>query len=230
MTKYIPTQSGPWSEGATWQPLQEHPPGENDTVLINQGHTITIDTDVKVKKITLARGGLLVADDTTPTIEVTDGIELSRNLQPMPFRLDGATIKTPACLGARSDSIASDGFPITYMITETDGAGIIIDDTGVFNASATLQDIKPEGCGRAYARKLSNAVRYLTMTVRIQRGHADEQKHLRDIYLWAELPFQIIGMNGSCAIKGYVESVVYDRASIGTAYHVLQITIAEGQQ
>ena len=230
MTKYIPTQSGPWSEGATWQPLQEHPPGENDTVLINQGHTITIDTDVKVKKITLARGGLLVADDTTPTIEVTDGIELSRNLQPMPFRLDGATIKTPACLGARSDSIASDGFPKTYMITATDGAGIIIDDTGVYNASATLQDIKPEGCARAYARKVSNAVRYLTMTVRIQRGHADEQKHLRDIYLWAELPFQIIGMNGSCAIKGYVESVVYDRASIGTAYHVLQITIAEGQQ
>ena len=230
MTNYIPTQSGPWSEDATWQPLQEHPPGENDTVLIDQGHTITIDTDVKVKKITLTRGGLLVADDTTPTIEVTDGIELSRNLQPMPFRLDGATIKTPACLGARSDSIASDGFPKTYMITATDGAGIIIDDTGIYNASATLQDIKPEGCARAYARKVSNAVRYLTMTVRIQRGHADEQKHLRDIYLWAEMPFQVIGINGSCAIKGYVESVTYDKASVGTAYHVLQITIAEGQQ
>ena len=230
MTNYIPTQSGPWSEDATWQPLQEHPPGENDTVLINQGHTITIDTDIKVKKITLARGGLLVADDTTPTIEVTDGIELSRNLQPMPFRLDGATIKAPACLGARSDSIASDGFPKTYMITATDGAGIIIDDTGIYNASATLQDIKPEGCARAYARKVSNAVRYLTMTVRIQRGHADEQKHLRDIYLWAEMPFQVIGINGSCAIKGYVESVTYDKASVGTAYHVLQVTIAEGQQ
>lgn len=229
MSQYIPVKSGPWSEDATWGPIQGHPPGENDTVLINLGHTITIDTDIKVKKITLAWGGLLVADDTTPTIEVTDGIELARTLQPMPFRLDGATIKAPACIGAYHRFV-TDSFPTTYMITATDGAGIIIDDTGVFNASATLQDIKPEGCSRAYARKIGNAVRYLTMTVRIQRGHADEQKHLRDIYLWAEMPFQIIGINGSCAIKGYVESVVYDKASIGTAYHVLQITIAEGQQ
>ena len=229
MSQYIPVKSGPWSEDATWGTIQGHPPGETDTVLINQGHTITIDTNIKVKQITLANGGLLIADDTTPTIEVTDGFDLARRLRPMPFRLDGATIKAPACLGARGSETA-DGFPMTYMITETDGAGIIIDDTGIYNASATLQDIKPEGCSRAYARKLSNAVRYLTMTVRIQRGHADEQKHLRDIYLWAELPFQIIGMNGSCAIKGYVESVVYDRASIGTAYHVLQVTIAEGQQ
>lgn len=228
MSQYIPVKSGPWSEDATWGPVQGHPPGENDTALINQGYTITIDASIKVKQITLANGGLLVADDTTPTIEVTDGIVLARSLRPMPFRLDGATIKAPACLGAYRS--AADGFPITYMITETDGAGIIIDDSGIYNASATLQDIKPEGCSRAYARKLSNAVRYLTMTVRIQRGHADEQKHLRDIYLWAELPFQIIGINGSCAIKGYVESVVYDKTSIGTAYHVLQVTIAEGQQ
>ena len=229
MSTYIPVKSGPWSEDATWGPVQGHPPGETDTALINLGHTITIDADIKVKQITLADGGLLVADNTTPTIEVTDGFVLTRRLRPMPFRLDGATIKAPACLGAKA-SEAADGFPQTYMITATDGSGIIIDDTGVFNASATLQDIKPEGCSRAYARKIGNAVRYLTMTVRIQRGHADEQKHLRDIYLWAEMPFQIIGINGSCAIKGYVESVVYDKASIGTAYHVLQITIAEGQQ
>lgn len=227
MSTFVPVKSGPWSEDATWG-SQGHP-GETDSVEINLNHTITIDTNIKVKKITLATGGLLVADDTTPTIEVTDGIELARSLQPMPFRLDGATIKAPACLGAYKRYV-TDGFPVTYMITATDGAGIIIDDTGIYNASATLQDIKPEGCSRAYARKLSNAVRYLTMTVRIQRGHADEQKHLRDIYLWAELPFQIIGMNGSCAIKGYVESVVYDKASVGTAYHVLQVTIAEGQQ
>jgi len=227
MSQYIPVRSGPWSEDATWG--SQGLPGETDTVLINLGHTITIDTNIKVKQITLADGGLLVADDTTPTIEVTDGFDFVRRLRPMPFRLDGATIKAPACLGAKAPQ-TTDGFPVTYMITETDGSGIIIDDTGVFNASATLQDIKPEGCSRAYARKVSNAVRYLTMTVRIQRGHADEQKHLRDIYLWAELPFQIIGMNGSCAIKGYVESVVYDKASVGTAYHVLQVTIAEGQQ
>ena len=228
MSQYVPVMSGPWSEDATWGTIQGHP-GETDSVLINQGHTITIDTNIKVKRITLDDGGLLVADDTTPTIEVTDGFVLVRHLGPMPFRLDGATIKAPACLGAKRSWVA-DAFPLTYMITATDGAGIIIDDTGVFNASATLQDIKPEGCSRAYARKIGNAVRYLTMTVRIQRGHADEQKHLRDIYLWAEMPFQVIGINGSCAIKGYVESVVYDKACIGTAYHVLQVTIAEGQQ
>jgi len=227
MSILVPVKSGPWSEDATWggQGL----PGETDTVELNRNYTITIDTDVKVKQIRIAGGGLLVADDTTPTIEVTDGIGLARSLQPMPFRLDGATIKAPACLGAYKRYV-TDAFPTTYMITATDGAGIIIDDTGIYNASATLQDIKPEGCSRAYARKIGNAVRYLTMTVRIQRGHADEQKHLRDIYLWAEMPFQIIGINGSCAIMGYVESVVYDKASVGTAYHVLQVTIAEGQQ
>ena len=129
MSQYIPVMSGPWSEDATWGPVQGHPPGETDTVLINLGHTITIDTNIKVKQITLADGGLLVADDTTPTIEVTDGLVLTRGLRPMPFRLDGATIKAPACLGAKATE--TDGFPKTYMITETDGAGIIIDDTGI---------------------------------------------------------------------------------------------------
>jgi len=227
MSTFVPVKSGTWAEADTWGP--QGYPGETDTVEINLNHTITIDTNVKVKKIILATGGLLVADGATPTIEVTNGIELARSVQPMPFRLDGATIKAPSCIGAYKRYV-TDPFPLTYMITATDGAGIIIDDTGVFNASATLQDIKPEGSARAYARKVSNSVRYLTMTVRIERGHADEQKHLRDIYLWAELPFQIIGINGSCAIKGYVESVTYDKASVGTAYHVLQITIAEGQQ
>ena len=94
MSQYIPVQSGPWSEDATWGPIQGHPPGETDTALINQGHTITIDTNIKVKQITLANGGLLVADDTTPTIEVTDGLVLARNLRPMPFRLDGAAFMT----------------------------------------------------------------------------------------------------------------------------------------
>ena len=126
MSQYIPVMSGPWSEDATWGPVQGHPPGETDTVLINLGHTITIDTNIKVKQITLADGGLLVADDTTPTIEVTDGFVLVRRLRPMPFRLDGATIKAPACLGAKRSEVA-DGFPVTYMITATDGSGIIID-------------------------------------------------------------------------------------------------------
>jgi hypothetical protein len=227
MSLIVAAMSGPWSDPATWG-LTQDIPTENDTVLINNSHTVTLDTDVEAEGIRLARGGLVVADGATPNLAVSEGIQLACGLAPMPLRLDGATFRgTPCCIGAYKTG-TSDGFPSSAMIMEQDG--VIIDDTGIYNASATLQDIKPEGCGRAYARKIGNAVRYLTLTVRIARAHESAQAYIRYIYDWAEGPFQVLAINGSCAIKGYIESAVYDKTSIGTAYHVLQVTIAEGEQ
>ena len=112
-------------------------------------------------------------------------------------------------------------------------AVVIIDDSGIYNQSATLMDVKPEGCGKAYARKVSNMVRYLTLTVRIQRGATSpytDAVMVADLYRMAQSPYQVLAYNGSCMIKGYIETIAYDPASVGTAYHVMKVTVAEGER
>ena len=231
MATITSAQSGRWDLTTTW--TGGVVPTASDRVEIY--HTITVQSTCYANYLIIYPGGGLI---TSPDLNIEASLHIGsmigyrRTMTPAPFRLDGIPIlhsngKPYTCLGNIGE-YSTDGYPTTNRIEG--GGGVIIDDTGIYNASATLQDIKPEGCSRAYARKVSNAVRYLTMTVRIQRGHQGEQEHIREIYAWAEMPFQVIAMNGSCAIKGYVESVVYDKASVGTAYHVLQVTIAEGQQ
>ena len=231
MATITSAQSGLWSQTSTW--TGGVVPTASDRVEIY--HTVTVQGTCNVKNLFIYPGGGLI---TSPELNLETSLHIGRMIgymrttTPAPFRLDGVPILnsdgTPyTCLGNIGE-YDTDGYPTTNRIEG--GGSVIIDDTGIYNASATLQDIKPEGSARAYARKVSNSVRYLTMTVRIQRGQADEQEHIREIYAWAEMPFQVIAINGSCAIKGYIESVVYDKASVGTAYHVLQITIAEGQQ
>ena len=227
MSNITSVQDGNWGDTSTWDGGTV--PTSADYVTIN--HTVTIKSDAVANSIVINNGSLLGSDVNNTYSLTVNTITMNRKLtDDRTVRLDGLNLII-ARPGISCQKVGEDGFPSTVGVVENaTHRYIIVDDPGMYGFSATMQDIKPEGCSRAYARKIANAVRYLTMTVRIQRGHADEQKHLRDIYLWAELPFQIIGMNGSCAIKGYVESVVYDKASIGTAYHVLQVTIAEGQQ
>ena len=232
MAQITSAQSGRWDQTSTW--IGGVVPTENDSALIY--HTVEIYGTCKAEEVVLFSGGGLITDlnsqpDTIPQL-FTDSIVFRLDLAPAPFRLDGVEIKmldgSPlAFIGNQAVQEGTWGY--TEML-QNGTHGIIIDDTGLFNASATLQDIKPEGCSRAYARKIGNAVRYLTMTVRISRAETASPAYVRYIYQWAEGPAQVIASNGSCVIKGYVESVVYDKASVGTAYHVLQITIAEGQQ
>lgn len=232
MAQITSAQSGRWDQTSTW--TGGVVPTENDDTLIY--HTVEIYGTCKAETVTLFSGGGLITDldsqpDTIPQL-FTDSIVFRLDLAPAPFRLDGVEIKkldgSPlAFIGNQAVQEGTWGY--TEML-QNGTHGIIIDDTGLFNASATLQDIKPEGCSRAYSRKIGNAVRYLTMTVRISRAETASPAYVRYLYQWAEGPAQVIASNGSCAIKGYVESVVYDKASVGTAYHVLQVTIAEGQQ
>ena len=235
MATITTAQDGKWGESSTW--TGGVVPTEADTAIIS--HTVEIYGLCKAQAVALFEGGGLITDpDTQPEPAAiiprlyTDAIIYRLDLAPAPFRLDGVIIRKldGSPLAFIGNQAVQDG---TWGYTEMlqDGAnGVIIDDTGIFNASATLQDIKPEGSGRAYARKIGNAVRYLTLTVRIARSEAASPVYVRYLYQWAEGPAQVIASNGSCVIKGYIESVVYDKNSVGTAYHVLQVTIAEGQQ
>lgn len=231
MATITSAQAGRWDQTTTW--TGGVVPTSSDRVEIY--HTVTVYGACYASCLIIYPGGGLITSpelNHEASLHIGQMIGYRRTLVPAPFRLDGVPILrsngTPYTHLGNIGEYSTDGYPTTNRIEG--GSAVIIDDTGIYNASATLQDIKPEGSARAYARKVANAVRYLTMTVRIQRGHQDEQQHLREIYAWAEMPFQVLAINGSCAIKGYVESVVYDKASVGTAYHVLQVTIAEGQQ
>lgn len=170
-------QSGKWNQTSTW--IGGVVPTSGDRAEVY--HTITIEGTCHASYLILYPGGGLInspelANSTSLYIGVMIGY--SRTSTPAPFRLDGIPILrsngTPYTVLGNIGEYSNDGYPTTNRIEG--GNNAIIDDTGIFNASATLQDIKPEGCSRAYSRKVSNAVRYLTMTVRIQRGNPYENQ------------------------------------------------------
>ena len=228
-------QDGPWNNINTWQGATV--PTSADVAIIK--HTVTVSGTCESLAIRIYPGGGLIANTyDTPalvpkTTLVTGRIWYYLTADTAPLRLDGIRITksdgTPYATFGATDGTGAQGFGACSMI-ENGTDGVIIDDTGIFNASTTLQDIKPEGCGRAYTRKIGNAVRYLALTIRLPRSEDMTPYYIRYLYQWADMPFQVIAVNGSCIIKGYVESVVYDQASIGTAYHVFRITVAEGEQ
>lgn len=223
MTYFNSIQNGLWSETSTWEGGVV--PNSNDADVWIK-HTVTIDGEYTANHVYL-QGGSLVADrgGRSQLRSLTCGIiQYQGSMTPTTVRLDGVKITCTPFIGV---TVASEHLA---TLSAYGGGRFIIDDTGMYNATATLQDIKPEGCAPAYTRKVANAVRYLTMTVRIQRGWEQEHWHLRQLYNMAESPYQVLAFNGSCIIKGYIESIVYDKTSVGTAYHVLQVTIAEGQK
>ena len=241
MTANIVTafQAGNWSDTTLWyvliegvgqRPYNQLPTAEDDVRISSR---IVIDTDAVCHDLRIKAGGELVSkgntDEASLTVNGAIAMDASAGYAGGELRLDGVRISARPCIGAEGTG--------TIMLTDEGDGTVIIDDTGIYNASATLQDIKPEGCGHPYARKASNSVRYLSLTVRIQRGISQDTDHphssemmVASIYRLAEGPSQVLAYNGSCIIKGYIESVVYDKNSVGQSHHVLQVTIAEGQQ
>ena len=224
MVQTISVQDGDWNTGSTWNTGQV--PTSYDDVYID--HTVTIGGNYNVVAYNIyVRNGSLINDPQYDQINyqqkmTVNRFELVRKLNDdRVVRLDGINlILAVPCI---SSDGSGDGYPTTTHIINDSGVSII-DDPGVMGFSAQMQDIKPEGCARAYARKVSNAVRYMTITWHIKSDHALEMGRL---YRMAESPYQVLVSTYSGVIKGYIESIT-PVDSVGKEYRSFRIMVAEG--
>ena len=222
MTTITSAQDGDWNTAGTWDTATV--PTDADSVVIN--HNVTISTDASASDITIQTTGSLTTPDNWTMqnpITLTAGyIHLARVLDDdRVVRLDGANlvISSPSI-----SSYGGTGFAeVNYDIRNTEGE-IIIDDPGLYGFSSQMQDIKPEGCARAYARKVSNGVRYLNIVVHIRK---DKSNKIGLLYRMAELPFQVLAVTNSAVIKGFIEAIT-PVDSVGKEYRTFRVSIAEG--
>ena len=224
MANIYSAQDGDWNTAATWSGGAV--PTNADDVFIS--HTVTFAADITARYVTIQAGGSLYVADTfnfasTPSVHISL-FYLERVLHDTrKVCLDGC-ILTPGTIhttiSCRKDT---DSFPATPDLNNMQA--VIIDDPGFISCSSILRDIKPEGCTPAYAEKVSNAVRYLTATVHIK---ADKLQYLASLYRMARGPFQVLMVTPSMVIKGFIESVVPDPASVGKEYISVKVTVTEG--
>lgn len=215
-------QDGDWNTASTWD--SGSVPTDADSVVIN--HKVTISTDASASDITIQTTGSLTTPDNwtmqNPITVAAGYIHIARVLNDdRVVRLDGANlvIASPSISAYGGTGFAK----VNYDIRNTEGE-IIIDDPGLYGFSAQMQDIKPEGCARAYARKVSNGVRYLNIMVHIRK---DKGNKIGLLYRMAELPFQVLAVTNSAIIKGYIEAIT-PVDSVGKEYRSFRISIAEG--
>ena len=215
-------QAGDWNTASTWD--SGTVPTLADSVVIK--HAVTIKANASASSITIDTGGSLApASDWTMTTKATlmvASIIMNRVLSDTrTVRLDGITLilTTPSITSIGSDST----YPYTYGATETANT-VIIDDPGAMGYTAQMRDIKPEGCVRAYSEKAGNAVRYMTLTIRIK---ADRCDIIGQLYRMAEGPYQVLASTYSGVIKGYIEAIT-PVDSVGKEYRAFRISIAEG--
>lgn len=215
-------QDGNWNTGSTWSGGSV--PTANSDVVIK--HKVTISTDAVAGLITISTGGSLVTDDTwhgiNPISLTVARIVMTRELtDDRVVRLDGVNL-----IVARPSITASGSstFPDTTAGVKSSTDEVIIDDPGLYGFSAQMQDIKPEGCARAYARKVSNGVRYLNVIVHIRK---DRTNIIGQLYRLAENPFQVLAVTNSAVIKGYIEAIT-PIDSVGKEYRSFRVSIAEG--
>lgn len=213
-------QDGWWQTGSTWN--DGTAPTSEDVCTIN--HKVGINSDINVKSIGIGDGSLSTDDDdqnisyTLTTEMITMGRRLNDNRK---VRLDGLilNIKKPSI----SSGGRTGGFLSTTNIISAEDR-VLIDDPGLYGFSAQMQDIKPEGCARAYARKVSNGVRYLNVVVHIRK---DLPHIISQLYRMAENPFQVLAVTNSAAIKGFIEAIT-PLDSVGKEYRSFRVSIAEG--
>ena len=225
MTTITSVQNGQWGSTSTWSTGTV--PTQQDYVIVK--HRITIWDNVRADTISIQGGGSLVMHDswnfqTSYSLKCTK-IVMARALDDnRVVRLDGLdlTITTPS-ISCIDNSGGTDGFPITDTVLNTANE-VIIDDPGLYGFSSQMQDIKPEGCARAYARKVSNGVRYLNVIVHIRK---DKGNVIGQLYRMAENPFQVLAVTNSAVIKGFIEAIT-PVDSVGKEYRAFRVSIAEG--
>ena len=223
MAAIASVQDGDWNTASTWG--SGTVPTAVDTVTIT--HAVTVAASFTALTVTIGiDGSLTVADSFNHATQITATVEefmLTRQLDDArTVRLDGVLfsgVKPSISAGG------SDDLPPTLGIVQGDNRDIIITDPGYIGTSAKLQDINPEGCGRAYARKTANSVRYLTTTVRIR---ASMPHFLGMLYRMAEGPYQVLLVTDRAIIKGHIETIAPDQSAVGTEYITVRITVAEG--
>ena len=223
MVTITSVQDGDWNDAGTWDGSAV--PTSDDTVRID--HRVTIDADASAELIIIGDGSL-----TTPPSWAMDakavltvgGIEMERRLtDDRVVRLDGLTLNIGRASVTAMGTYASDGFPTTDGIRWTEGQ-VIIADVGILGHTSEMQDIKPEGCARGYARKTRNGVRYMTTVVKIK---ADLGYLIGQLYRMAEGPFQVLAVTYSTVIKGHIENIT-PADSVGEEFRTFRITVAEG--
>ena len=229
MATIVTRSAGDWNDVNTW--LGGVIPTAADDASIYDA--VTFSTSITARNIYIYPGGSLSVDEGAATIPSpgTASFEemiLYRTLDDARrVNLDGIILdpdRVLPCLSCTKIPSSADTFPVTPPVVESNN--IIIDDPGFISSSAILRDIKPEGCSPAYAEKVSNAVRYLTVTIHIKSE--DINYGLTSLYRMARGPFQVLLVTHSCVIKGYVESVVPDPASVGKEYVAVKVTVTEG--
>ena len=222
MATVTSAQDGDWNTASTW--TGGAVPTADDTVVV--GHAVTIAANASAKDIYISAGSLtssLSWDMTTKVTLTCDSILMYRMFEDArQVRLDGITliVAKPSVTCIKS----SDSFPSTYGPVSNANRTIIIDDPGMLGYSAQMQDIKPEGCARAYARKISNGVRYINVVVHIRNGF---EHYVGQLYRMAENPFQVLAVTNSAVLKGYIEAIT-PVDSVGKEYRTFRVSIAEG--
>lgn len=219
-------QDGDWNTTSTWDTGTV--PTSADTVYIY--HTVTVAADFTANEIIIMSTGSFYTSDTWAQTNAITGtfshIIMNRVLDDnRRVNLDGVMFSGVEPMISSHLYGASDGFPDTPEVYESSYKYVIIDDPGFLSSSSQMQDIKPEGIAHAYARKVSNAVRYMTLTVKIRSNRLN---YLGSLYRMQQGPFQVLAVTHSCLIKGHIETVVPDASSIGKEYISVRVTIAEG--
>lgn len=223
MTVITSVADGDWNTAATWD-SGTVPTAEDTATII---HAVTVAASFTALTVIIGiNGSLTVADSFDNSTQITAAVSqfyMMRQLDDTrTVRLDGVLFSgTRPSIGA----VGSDDLPPTLGIIQDTDRNIIITDPGYIGTQAKLQDINPEGCGRAYARKVANSVRYLTTTVRIR---ASMPHFLGMLYRLAEGPYQVLLVTDRAIIKGHIETIAPDQSAVGTEYITVRVTVAEG--
>lgn len=225
MAAIASVQAGDWNTASTWD--SGTIPTGADTVTIT--HAVTVAASFTALTVTIGiDGSLTVADTFDHATQITAAVGEFQMLRQLDdkrtVRLDGVLFSgtIPSISAGGSDDL-----PPTLGIVQDTNRNVIIADPGYIGTSAKLQDINPQGCGRAYARKTANSVRYLTTTVRIR---ASMPHYLGMLYRLAEGPYQVLMVTDRAIIKGHIETIAPDQSAVGTEYITVRITVAEGSR
>ncbi len=227
MTTIYSVQDGDWNTTSTWDTATI--PTSSDEVRIQ--HSVTFAADIYAQKVLLWTTGSLNVDHSAGVWDQITAHVVDWNMHMVAgdsdnrtFNIDGVLldgcVPRIACQHYSTPLVPTGG-----EVAQNEAKDVIIDDPGYIGTSATLQDIKPEGCARAYARKVSNNVRYLTVTISVR---ASMPYYLGRIYQMARSPYQVLLSTDRSVIKGYIETVAPDPGAVGTAYIRVKVTVAEG--